>query len=287
MNTEYLTAFSRIPNWIARSGKKLSATARLTYVALMSYADNETLTAFPSQELLAEDVGVSIPTIKRAVKELAEAGAIVVQRRRNQSNGNFYANHYTLIFDPPGITGDTPRGIMGDPITRPTTLTKPTIDSTSIKDGHTISRLPQGQTSEQTQTKEPRFQAYLPKEQWEHLKDLLLNVATQNRLNANHGGFYSDPAQEAHHEFCCAVEDYTQHFPFFDELAHIVWNETTIDRNIITRYDAGVKLMKLFNLGQQSGVSFREASKVIQKQGFEPMADVMAYVGANCSRTSA
>lgn len=123
------TPYAQVPVWIVRAGDTLSANARCVYSIIMSYADNTTKAAFPSRETLAADLGTSVATIKRATKELEEYGALIVERRRNKRTGNFYANHYTLVFnqpESPWVTGDPRREVTSDPITTPTTTTTPT-----------------------------------------------------------------------------------------------------------------------------------------------------------------
>lgn len=100
------TKFSMTPRWIARAGKGLSPTAKALYTTIMSYANNDERRAFPGQELLGKDLGVSVSTIHRAMKELEKFGALEVERRRNPRTGNFYGNRYTLVFDEPMTSRD-------------------------------------------------------------------------------------------------------------------------------------------------------------------------------------
>lgn len=140
-------AFAMIPRWLLRSGGKLSSTATHLYAVIMTYADNITKFGFPSRETLAEDMGVSVATVKRAIKELEQADVVTVRREYNKKTGNFRSNQYTLVYESPWVTGeprddegnsprvthdprpqciDDPRPrVADDPITRPT-LTKPT-----------------------------------------------------------------------------------------------------------------------------------------------------------------
>lgn len=137
------TPYAQTPVWVLRAGDKLTSHARSLYGVIMSYADNTTRTAFPGRETLAEDMGVSVATVKRAIKELEDFGALIVERRRNKRTGNFYANHYTLVFadprspqeadfprqeepEPPWVTHDPRPRVTHDPVTTPTTTTTPT-----------------------------------------------------------------------------------------------------------------------------------------------------------------
>lgn len=128
------TPYAQIPQWVLKSDGALSGNAVQVYGLIMSYADNETRSAFPSRQRLAQDMGRSLNTVKRALKELEDYGALVVVRRRNKRTGNFYANRYTLRFRDPKspwpIYEPRPR-LTDGPITKPTNLTKPT---TSLRD---------------------------------------------------------------------------------------------------------------------------------------------------------
>lgn len=121
-----LTPYSQVPRWILRAGDALSHGSVRLYGVIMSYADNDTKTAFPSRETLAQDMGASVTTVKRSIRELEDFGAIVVERRRNKRTGNFYANHYTLVFQNPWVTDDPRRRVTDGPITTPTISTTPT-----------------------------------------------------------------------------------------------------------------------------------------------------------------
>lgn len=118
--------FAIIPNWVLRSGGKLSTTAVQLYGVIMTYADNESKTAFPEHKTLAKDMGVSVSTIKRAIKNLEDQGVLIVQRRRNKRTGHYYANHYQLVLNDPWVNNELPPKVTDEPITRPTFLTKPT-----------------------------------------------------------------------------------------------------------------------------------------------------------------
>lgn len=122
------TPYSRTPDWISRSGDKLSHGAVRLYTVIMSYADNQAHTAFPGRDRLAEQLGVKPRTISAYIKELEEFGALIVERRRNKRTGNFYSNHYLLVFDQPGAIKRTRRsaGKNTPPGAKNVTLTKPT-----------------------------------------------------------------------------------------------------------------------------------------------------------------
>lgn len=95
------TKFSQVPHWIIRAGKDLSQGARSLYADIMTYADNDKRSAFPGQQVLADDLGVSVRSVRTYMNELEAFGALEVERRRNKRTGNFYANRYVLVFDDP------------------------------------------------------------------------------------------------------------------------------------------------------------------------------------------
>lgn len=101
------TKFAMTPRWVARAGKALSPTAKALYTVIMTYASNDTYAAFPGQDRLGADLGVSVSTVHRAMKELEKFGALEVERRRNKRTGNFYGNRYTLVFDEPVTSDDS------------------------------------------------------------------------------------------------------------------------------------------------------------------------------------
>lgn len=154
------TAFAQIPVWILRAGDTLSHGAVRLYGIIMTYADNRKHTAFPERETLAKDMGASVSTVKRAIKELEDYGAITVKRRRNKRTGNFYSNHYTLVFDKPWATDDSrPRG-TDDPITTPTMLTTPTSYTSEQSSEPNVSRvIPQNPTPNDSSTADPKITA--------------------------------------------------------------------------------------------------------------------------------
>ncbi|MBV8893004.1 MAG: helix-turn-helix domain-containing protein [Acidobacteria bacterium] len=71
--------FTQVPNILLKD-PKVSANAKVVYSMLLSYAWNNAY-VFPGQERLGEDIGLSQPTIARAVKELEQQGWLEIQRR--------------------------------------------------------------------------------------------------------------------------------------------------------------------------------------------------------------
>ena len=85
--------FTQVPNILLKD-PKVSANAKVVYSMLLSYAWNNSY-VFPGQERLAEDIGLSQPTIARAVKELEQHGWLEIQRR-GQGKTNIYVLKYRI-----------------------------------------------------------------------------------------------------------------------------------------------------------------------------------------------
>ncbi len=73
----------------------LSPVAKTTYDVLLSYRD-PTGTAYPGQARLAAEVGVSEPTVRRALARLAAVG-LVEPTRRGQGHTNAYRVHRSAL----------------------------------------------------------------------------------------------------------------------------------------------------------------------------------------------
>jgi hypothetical protein len=71
--------FTQIPNAILRL-RELSPGAKLAYMVLLSYAWQKE-SCFPGQETLAEDMGVTSRSVITYLKQLQEAGLLIVKRR--------------------------------------------------------------------------------------------------------------------------------------------------------------------------------------------------------------
>ncbi len=73
------SGFTQIPNAILRR-PDLSTGAKLTYMVLLSYAWQKD-SCFPGQDTLAQDMGVSNRSIITYLKQLEEAGLLMIKRR--------------------------------------------------------------------------------------------------------------------------------------------------------------------------------------------------------------
>jgi hypothetical protein len=132
VETKDRTKFVMIPKWIMLSD--LSSGAIRLYGVLMSYANNETLQAFPTRKTLANDMHMKqAKSIDPYIDELKRFGALKVEKRLRKDGGHM-SSLYTLVFDDHSIDvkGVAPengqgRGSEGTL----TTLTEPTPTSVS------------------------------------------------------------------------------------------------------------------------------------------------------------
>jgi len=85
--------FTQVPNFLLKD-PKVSANAKVVYSILLSYAWNNAY-VFPGQERMGEDIGLSQPTIARAVSELKRQGWLEIQRR-GQGKTNIYVLKYRI-----------------------------------------------------------------------------------------------------------------------------------------------------------------------------------------------
>jgi hypothetical protein len=72
-------SFALVPDWVLRRG--LSATAIHLYVQMALAADGKTREAFHGHDRLAALCGCSPSTVKRALRDLQQAGALTIQPR--------------------------------------------------------------------------------------------------------------------------------------------------------------------------------------------------------------
>ena len=86
------TAFDKI----CFRGSVVSQSARFVYLCLCKHADNTKQTCFPSLNRIAQIVGKSISTIKRAVRELCRYGAIK-RAPRFRKDGGQTSNLYEIV----------------------------------------------------------------------------------------------------------------------------------------------------------------------------------------------
>jgi hypothetical protein len=85
-------------------GSAVSTSARFVYLCLCKHADNTKQTCFPSLNRIAQIVGKSLSTIKRAVRELCSYG-VIKRTARFRKDGGQTSNLYTIVAcDPDALT---------------------------------------------------------------------------------------------------------------------------------------------------------------------------------------
>ena len=77
-----LGAFALVPEWVVTS---VSGSAIKMWAKLWIYTGNGTHDAWPSQSLLAVEMGCSIRSVQRVLDELEQVGALSIQTRTGTS----------------------------------------------------------------------------------------------------------------------------------------------------------------------------------------------------------
>ena len=238
------TPYAQIPKWVLRSGKKLSHGAKALYGVIMTYADNETRAAFPGKEKLAEDMGASVRSIFNYMKELEDFGALKVTRRRNKKTGNYYANHYTLVFNDPSATECRRPSEEECPRSKPTILnidppsfTSEDESSDQRKEFHDhASAIP---TTDHLTSNPGNLTA---KQRYE-LRAQLRRVG--QTIQAGHK-FYSEKTQDEWWHFIGMMEDAFKYDFDNTSMADLLHNQKwTVTAKVADPYEAGKELNKL------------------------------------------
>ena len=120
--------FEMVPHWILFH-RDLSALAVRLYLALRKHADAQG-DCFPSRQRLADLLGVGVPTLDRARKQLVSAGAIEVRHRRGNDD-RWLSSLYRVRWHPINeiVQGEgsilIQAGIKNDALTKTHLSTKP------------------------------------------------------------------------------------------------------------------------------------------------------------------
>ena len=86
MDNEYLNEYA----------KYFGPVGTAIYVSLCRHADNDTQKCFPAMELIAEEVGTSINTVKKYIALFAKYRLIAVERERDVISKKWLNNVYTI-----------------------------------------------------------------------------------------------------------------------------------------------------------------------------------------------
>ena len=108
--------WAQTPLWLALNVPAFAL--RVWVVVAAKYARRGSETAWPSLRTLAEDLGSSEDTVRRAIRHLEAVGALIVEERQEPGHRQT-SNVYTILYPglgvaadlrPQGSTGATPRG---------------------------------------------------------------------------------------------------------------------------------------------------------------------------------
>ncbi len=97
MITSDIGRFGIVPEWLFDSG--VSAQAIAIYALLAIHADREADECFPSLAYIASRIGCSADTVRRKLRELESAGAIIIAQRHDDT-GRQESNIYTVCHAP-------------------------------------------------------------------------------------------------------------------------------------------------------------------------------------------
>ncbi|MBX3082089.1 MAG: helix-turn-helix domain-containing protein [Anaerolineae bacterium] len=85
--------FTQVPNFILNN-QQISPNAKVIYAKLLSYAWHNN-SVFPGQDKMAVEIGSSQQSVSRGIRELEDAGFLLITRR-GQGMTNIYTLHHTV-----------------------------------------------------------------------------------------------------------------------------------------------------------------------------------------------
>lgn len=86
-----LKGFTMIPNWFLEDNN-FSVYEKMTIIIILKHRRNKQQ-AWPSQKIIASQIGCSVSTVKKAIGKLQRTGIIKITRLKNCSN-NVYAINF-------------------------------------------------------------------------------------------------------------------------------------------------------------------------------------------------
>lgn len=113
MDTNHIKSdiyFAIVPEWVIDA--PISAQAVRLYSVLNRYANKDDATCFPAIKTIAKRMHTSDSTVKRALNELKDIKAVLVEARYNKATGEQTSNLYTVmhtpsfIYEPPQVVDD-------------------------------------------------------------------------------------------------------------------------------------------------------------------------------------
>ena len=116
---EYSVPFGQYPSWMANEA---SPNAALVYMALGTFAFAPKRTCYPSIRKLAEITRISESTVRRAIRELQDIGAVTVESQFLQGKEQTSNKYILNVGERGGVMGDSTPPVTGDttPLSRVT-----------------------------------------------------------------------------------------------------------------------------------------------------------------------
>ena len=233
-----------LPHWVIFSGA--SSGAIHLYAILMKYADNHTGQAFPARSRLASDLGKSVDTVDRHVKELKDIGALKVMQRKRRDSQENYTNLYTLITTNPQSMG-IPDGMDVEVEEVAATLRPPS--RTHAAENHTHLTTPTPSF-----TSDKSDPGYTPEQSSGHANPGNIPGPERARLRRQLQAvgksiqdgkpFYHEHTQELWWDFIGNMEDSLPEL--HDQLSDLLENgKWTVSAKVAGAYEAGTELNKL------------------------------------------
>ncbi len=109
-------AFATMPRFLyARMWAELTRTQIIVLIDIVSYRNHQTGLAYPKMGTIAHDIGMSMPTVKRAIRKLKALGWITARRRPEGGRANVYTVPAMDAWD--GASPSKARGHQHDPMT--------------------------------------------------------------------------------------------------------------------------------------------------------------------------
>ncbi len=99
---------------------------------------NKELTCFPAIPTIAEQLHISVSTVKRALRELEDAGFIIREFRFRENNKGQTSNLYTLVLFECPITSDEKEGL--EPNEYEIHAEAMEVETTEVSQGNEVSR---------------------------------------------------------------------------------------------------------------------------------------------------
>lgn len=92
--------WSSIPNWLL-DDTDVPLHSKMVFIYLASHLDEDGI-AFPGQPLIAERLNISVPTVRRAIRDLRQRGLVSVHTVATPTGRH---NRYRILVDRFGQRG--------------------------------------------------------------------------------------------------------------------------------------------------------------------------------------